>query len=414
MSTIRDSTAFGFAFHHERATGWFGRIAAYVWIPDYVKAGRRCGPVITIRTVDRIRANNPCSQWSTKLHEFLSSGEAGKSKADSPDVVKIVRMYDDLQEERQQRSRQKRKRQAEKRVERSKVKQMKIESMKESILVLLTSTGSGSSSSGTGSDKWWAQIAVESTKYAELTAKFRKAPSKITKKALKEVVAKLTTHFECLPTDFLSFNFLSTEDRFESALREVALAGCWDKLLKRAYERFFELVRAGHLKEALLRECKVLPVFLAIVKKHRSPQDGFDQTQFAHEVWRHINYGAKDASQVQLRFPWHAFCWDNPCHVEFFTKMAAQVDRFLAEYDRAMAAACRYMSLDWLIETGREEMAERLRKHKSSLYCMAWVKRGMGMSALLKDPPDFDSLLRQHGRHVLDAPEIDRLIRRDH
>ena len=352
----------------------------------------RTGRDITIATANRIRRESASSaEHGNRLQKFLASGEAGESRNDSPAVLEIIELYDSLVQASSNRRSEIAKRKIEQGVKRDEAKRRKVETMKENILSLLVDP------EGIDSPHvWFASYAIDSKLYRNLTVKLRKAPSKITKKALKAIAGQLFERYGALPRSFCGMDFLNNDTVFERSLREQALEAA-PYMLKWADDYFFEAAKQGHLKEAVLYNCKHSRMFSKFGFKFRPAPEveasscSLDKSidvsheDFAVKVWEwflrkhHDRLGRFQADPARM--------------VSVYKAMEELFPLAFESYDRARSAARLYVSLDWLED---RDKAERVKSDIWWMGAMKSVLRGRGMEELLSEPPRFESLLSRH------------------
>ena len=144
----------------------------FLWDREYLRAGERCGPLVTVMTADRLRTG--AISVADSLRVYLDGA--------TTDPSEIVARFNALHTEALEADQRAQAHSREAAQARAQSKQSKIDAMDAKLAALL-------------GDAPWVPLARASQLHARLTEPLRKAPSKATGKALKEVAAQLREKF---------------------------------------------------------------------------------------------------------------------------------------------------------------------------------------------------------------------------
>jgi hypothetical protein len=217
VERIQYTKAWDFALKHARTTDRHKPTIWHLFSKAHSQNGERCGPVITVETVDRIVSDVQGDEWKERMEGGVSTCQAERAAALETFMVgavgenaserasQLVELYKGIKPAATDRRNTDVKRKADKKLEKAATKRQKYETAMESIRLQL-------------GEVWWKDLAMESRLLRLHTRHFESAPSSVSPKRLKGVADVVIANFSLLPRAFVDGSFLGN-DGFEVAYR---------------------------------------------------------------------------------------------------------------------------------------------------------------------------------------------------
>ena len=258
---------------------------------DFVTSlGEKCGPLVTMEIVRRLTQNlpddkNSNSDFKAALDEYLSDFPG----PESPEVAKVLAEFDELVPE----ALAAREKAEEQRAIAKKEKAAAIEQRIREMLMAEESLGP------------WAEVEGDSFIARRLLTPFQKAPSKATKKMMKQTVAEICQSFALIPHSFAELSFLRTPSlsRFERYLADYVEDMGVSKMVGNMSRLELAMVHVVLLREALVfrhasglghESCLLggLHAFIKVAKEEITSQlfSKGDYDAFAKEFYERKSY----------------------------------------------------------------------------------------------------------------------------
>ncbi|KAI8612990.1 hypothetical protein BC830DRAFT_515549 [Chytriomyces sp. MP71] len=267
-------------FHERSAIGGRETNTQYVLLRTFCDTSRShesCGPIVTSETIRPIRATAESlalfemrdtgvkkltldlitPHFVAQFDAFLNDSIVGlNTKADSLNAKSILTWFERFEGLAKELTEASNKRKAEAKDARRDTKRQKVEEMHQVIRNMMATKKS--------LPEWILDTAVSSPLYFILTAEFRKAPSKTTKRDLIHICETIHKFYCSIPDEFGDFIFLKTDPAnpnapFYTNLTAIARHIGRRKLLLHSTNPsdtvFFNLLRANLHKEAILFKC---------------------------------------------------------------------------------------------------------------------------------------------------------------
>ncbi|KAJ3333975.1 hypothetical protein HDU76_000107 [Blyttiomyces sp. JEL0837] len=205
----------------------------YMRTTDCVKDGEKCGPVVTVETLARIK------KQGIGLQEYLNSPEVAALSSPNSDSIKaIIKLYDTYQPCADELDEQQRKRKISEQQDRQDVKKQKFETLVDHVAKLAVADNFA-----TGS--LWKTSAL----FNNLMKAYENAPSSANKKGINRVAEELRVAFGDLSADFMETFQQSTT--FDRAIVNLAKQKGNSAFFKKASTRVFAGLRAGLYREVV-------------------------------------------------------------------------------------------------------------------------------------------------------------------